>query len=131
MIKCVIIHRLLSVSLIRGGLRAKLAYAAETGASVQYLTGSRSLDSETLANLNSWVRFKQHENGEDYYMREAIEVGFHNSEPVWIVLDCRSAADLTAFSSDPRFASATMITVRINADESIRASRGFIYTIGK
>lgn len=45
-------------------------------------------------------------------------------------VDCHTPQEIEAFALDPRIMHVPLLKIRVNTDESVRTTRGFVYTFG-
>lgn len=71
------------------------------------------------------------QNDPNIFLKQAInDSDAFNKSKVWILVDARRPCDIEYFLNDPQFSQSKVITIRITADDSVRSSRGFIFTCG-
>ena len=65
------------------------------------------------------------------FLKQAIsDADAFNKSKVWILVDARRPCDIEYFLNDQQFAQSTIVTMRIIADDAVRAERGFVFTDG-
>ncbi|XP_022100904.1 phosphomevalonate kinase-like isoform X2 [Acanthaster planci] len=103
----------------------KHQYAKENNLDFNKLLDATSYKEEHRAKMISWGE-EQRKKDPAYFCRLAIKSASPNHK-VWIISDARRQTDVAFFKENY---SKQTVTIRVTAEDSVRASRGFMYTKG-
>lgn len=113
-------------AVIRLSAPLKAAYAKEYGLEYERLLDATAYKENFRADMVTWGEERRRKDP-GYFCRLAIEETSAVEYPVWIISDARRISDLHYFKQN--YPGATL-TVRIEAMDAVRVSRGWVFTHG-